>query len=59
LLPSFGGIATSISYPTATSHRPITPQARQEAGISDGLLRLSVGIEAVEDLWAELDNALK
>ncbi|MEM1397032.1 MAG: PLP-dependent transferase, partial [Pseudomonadota bacterium] len=36
----------------------MTPEARQEAGISDGLIRLSVGLEHVEDLLADLDQAL-
>ncbi len=56
--PSLGDTATTISYPVATSHRGLAPEALREAGITPGLLRLSVGIDAVEDVWADLEQAL-
>ncbi len=56
--PSLGGVATTTSYPASTSHRPLAPDARRALGIGDGLIRLSVGIEGVEDLWRDLEPAL-
>ena len=56
--PSLGGVDSLIGLPAATSHRMLTPAERSAAGISDGMLRLSVGIEDLEDLWADLDRAL-
>jgi cystathionine beta-lyase/cystathionine gamma-synthase len=44
--------------PAITSHRGIPPDERRAQGITDGLVRLSVGIEAAEDLVADLENAL-
>lgn len=57
--PSLGGVTTTISHPAKTSHRSLTPTQRAEVGISDALLRLSIGIEEPEDLVAELDRVLK
>lgn len=56
--PSLGGVATTTSHPASTSHRPLTPAAREGLGIGEGLIRLSVGIEGVEDLWGDLAAAL-
>jgi cystathionine beta-lyase/cystathionine gamma-synthase len=58
LIPSLGGIESGITSPAVTSHRESSPAEREAAGIGDGLLRLSVGIEAVEDLEADLAQAL-
>ena len=55
---SFGGVTTTVSHPASTSHRSLSPEARLAAGIPDGLLRLSVGIEAVEDVIADFEQAL-
>jgi cystathionine beta-lyase/cystathionine gamma-synthase len=41
-----------------SSHRGMTSEARQQAGVSDSLIRLSVGVEALEDLFADLDQAI-
>ena len=57
--PSFGGVMTTISHPAKTSHRSLTPAQRAEAGISDTLLRLSIGIEEPEDIIEELERVLK
>lgn len=57
--PSLGDVATTISYPAGTSHRALTPEQRKEIGISDGTLRLSVGIDHVDDVWADLTQALE
>jgi cystathionine beta-lyase len=55
---SLGGVETICSVPADTSHNKISAEARAEAGISDFLVRLSVGVEAVEDLQADLKQAL-
>lgn len=55
---SLGGVETIISSPSRTSHAKMTPQQRNEVGISDQLLRLSVGIEDVEDLKKDINQAL-
>jgi cystathionine beta-lyase/cystathionine gamma-synthase len=56
--PSLGGVETLITRPALTSHSGMAPQARHRLGITDGLIRLSVGIEAVEDILADFDRAL-
>ena len=55
---SLGGVETIICAPVTTSHQKMTDEARAELGITDGLLRLSVGIEDVEDIIADIDQAL-
>jgi cystathionine beta-lyase len=55
---SLGGVETIICSPAVTSHAKISAAERQELGISDGLFRLSVGIEDVDDLTADLERAL-
>jgi len=55
---SLGGVESLICVPARTSHRAMAPGERQRAGISDGLVRLSVGVEDVEDLIEDFDEAL-
>jgi len=55
---SLGGVETLICHPASMTHASMGPQARLEGGVSDGLVRYSVGIEDVEDLIADLDQAL-
>ncbi|MBI5688642.1 MAG: aminotransferase class I/II-fold pyridoxal phosphate-dependent enzyme [Verrucomicrobia bacterium] len=55
---SLGGVESLVCVPSRTSHRLMTPAERHEAGISDGLVRLSVGIEDIEDLIEDVDQAL-
>lgn len=57
--PSFGDVTTTWTYPARTSHRPLSDDERAKLGIGTGLVRLSVGIEAVEDLKESLDLALR
>ena len=57
--PSLGGVESLITRPVTTSHRNMNPEERARLGISDGLVRLSVGIEDVADLAADLDAALR
>ncbi len=59
LAVSLGGVETLIQHPASMTHAGLSPQAREEAGITDGLVRFSVGIEEVEDIITDLDNALK
>ena len=56
---SFGDVATTLSHPASTSHRYASPAERKRQGITDGLIRLSVGIEDVEDIKADIDQALR
>ena len=58
LAPSLADVSSTLSYPTATSHRALTPEARAKINVTDGLLRLSVGIEALEDILADLEFGL-
>ena len=56
---SLGDVQTMALYPAMASHRELSPKHRARLGINDNLLRLSVGIEAVEDIISDLDQALK
>jgi cystathionine beta-lyase/cystathionine gamma-synthase len=56
---SLGDVHTMMLYPTMSSHREISPRHRERMGIRDNLVRLSVGIEAVEDIIEDLDRALR
>ncbi|HUU13405.1 MAG TPA: cystathionine gamma-synthase [Terriglobia bacterium] len=58
LAESLGGVETLISHPATMTHASVPPEERQRIGITDGLVRISVGIEDVEDLIADLDQAL-
>jgi cystathionine gamma-synthase len=58
LAESLGGVESLIAHPATMTHAAMSPEARAEAGIGDGLLRLSVGIEALQDLQADLAAAL-
>ena len=55
---SLGDVHSMMLYPTMSSHREISPKHRERMGIRDNLVRLSVGIEAPEDIIADLDQAL-
>lgn len=55
---SLGDVHSMALYPSMSSHRDLSPKHRQRVGIRDNLVRLSVGIEAVEDIVADLDQAL-
>ena len=58
LVPSLGEVCTTLSHPASTSHRAIPPERRRRLGIVDRLVRLSVGAEAVDDIWQDLERAL-
>ncbi|WP_130799588.1 trans-sulfuration enzyme family protein [Streptomyces otsuchiensis] len=55
---SLGSVDTLIQHPASISHRIVAPGDREAGGISDRLLRMSVGLEDAEDLWQDLDAAL-
>ena len=56
--PSLGGVETLITRPAITSHAGMSPADRQRAGIDDDLVRVSVGVEDVEDLIEDFAQAL-
>lgn len=56
--PSLGGVESLLSLPVLTSHAMFSPEERAAAGITDDLVRLSVGLEDLDDLWQDLDQAL-
>ena len=58
LAESLGGVESLIEHPAIMTHASIPPEVREDIGISDGLVRLSVGIEALEDLTDDLEKAL-
>jgi cystathionine beta-lyase/cystathionine gamma-synthase len=59
LAVSLGGIETLIQHPASMTHAGMSREARVRAGITDGLVRLSVGCEDLEDLRADLERALQ
>jgi cystathionine gamma-lyase len=58
LAESLGGVESLIEVPTSMTHASIPPEVRRAAGLADGLVRLSVGIEHVDDLRADLEQAI-
>ena len=58
LAVSLGNLDTLIEHPASMTHSSVPPQVRAQTGISEGLIRLSVGLEAAEDIIADLDQAL-
>jgi cystathionine beta-lyase/cystathionine gamma-synthase len=59
LAPSLGGVDSLVSIPVLTSHAMISPEHRKTMGVTEQLIRLSVGIENADDLIADLEQALK
>jgi cystathionine gamma-synthase/methionine-gamma-lyase len=55
---SLGDVFTSVLHPATASHRDFLPARRQELGIVDGLVRISVGIESIDDIVADIEQAL-
>jgi O-succinylhomoserine sulfhydrylase len=56
---NLGDVKTTITHPASTTHGRLTPEARAAAGITEGLVRVSVGLEAVADLQADLERGLR
>src|SRR5947209_5871675 len=59
LAESLGGVETLICHPATMTHASVLPETRSRLGITDGLVRISVGIEDTDDIIADLDQALK
>lgn len=58
IAPSLGGVESLIEQPTVISYWDQGPEKRAEIGIKDNLVRFSCGVEDVEDIWADLEQAL-
>ena len=58
LAESLGGIESLVCHPASMTHASIPYEIRQKVGITDGLIRLSIGIENIDDLLADLDQAI-
>ena len=58
LAPTLGNLETLVQHPASMSHASVKPEERQRMGIADGLVRLSVGIENLADIIADLEQAL-
>jgi len=58
LAVSLGGVESLIQHPASMTHASMSKEAREQAGITNGLVRFSVGIETVEDIIDDLDQAL-
>jgi cystathionine gamma-synthase/methionine-gamma-lyase len=56
---SLGDVHSMILYPAMSSHRDLAPKQRERMGITDRLVRLSVGIEDTDDILADLEQALR
>lgn len=59
IVPTLAGVETSVSYPLTTSHRALPKESQDELGITEGLVRISVGIEDAEDIIAVFTQAIK
>jgi O-succinylhomoserine sulfhydrylase len=56
---NLGDVKSTITHPASTTHGRLTPEARAAAGITEGLIRISVGLEAVTDLQTDLERGLR
>ena len=56
---SLGDVYSLVSHSASSSHRELSPKKRAELGITEGLVRISVGIEDVNDIIRDIENALK
>ena len=58
LTANLGDVRSIATHPASTTHSKLTPEQRVDVGISDGLVRLSIGLEHVDDIWKDIENAL-
>ena len=58
LAESLGGVESLVCHPATMTHASIPKDIREKVGITDGLIRLSVGIEKVDDIIADVNNAI-
>jgi O-succinylhomoserine sulfhydrylase len=56
---NLGDTKSTITHPASTTHGRISPEARAAAGIGDGLLRVAVGLEAIDDIKADLSRGMR
>ncbi len=59
LTPNLGDSRSIATHPASTTHSKLKPEEREAVGISDGLVRLSIGLEHPEDIWEDIEQALK
>ena len=59
LAESLGGVESLVCHPASMTHASIPYETRQKVGITDGLIRLSIGIESIDDILADLDQAIE
>jgi O-succinylhomoserine sulfhydrylase len=59
LTPNLGDVRSIATHPASTTHSKLKAEERQAVGISDGLVRLSIGLEHIKDIWSDLEEALK
>ncbi len=59
LAPSLGGPETLVNHPASMTHAQLPPEDREELGITEGLLRLSIGLEHLDDIWCDVETALR
>lgn len=59
LAESLGGVESLVCHPASMTHASIPYEVRQKVGITDGLIRLSIGIENIDDLLADIDQAIE
>lgn len=59
LTPNLGDSRSIATHPASTTHSKLKPEERLEVGISDGLVRLSIGLEHIEDIWEDIESALR
>lgn len=59
LTANLGDVRSIATHPASTTHSKLSPEQRADVGISDGLVRLSIGLEHVDDIWEDLEGALK
>ena len=59
LAESLGGVESLVAHPASMTHASMTPAARARAGITDGVIRLSIGVEDPDDLITDLEQALR
>ncbi|WP_096438502.1 trans-sulfuration enzyme family protein [Alteribacter populi] len=58
VVPTLAGVETSVTYPVGTSHRPVPKETRERLGVTESMVRISVGIEDAEDIIEVFDQAL-
>ena len=59
LTANLGDTRSIATHPASTTHYKLTPEQRQEVGISDGLIRLSIGLEHIEDIWEDIQKGMQ